>query len=55
MLRDAAGEIWLATARCCWQLGGEVGHAGPCWTLSLLLCHRYDGDSVWKPPGKEAG
>lgn len=43
MLRDAVGEVWLATARCCWQLGGEVDHAEPCWTLSLR-CHRYDGD-----------
>lgn len=43
MLCDAVGEIWLATARCCWQLGGEVDHAQPRWTLSLR-CHRYDGD-----------
>lgn len=43
MLCDAVGELWLATARCWWQLGGEVDHTEPCWTLSLR-CHRYDGD-----------
>lgn len=47
MLRDAVGEIWLATARSCWQLrsGRCVRWTTPeaCWTLSLR-CHRHDGD-----------
>lgn len=50
MMCDAVGGMWLATARCCWQLGGEVDHAQPCWTLPLR-CHRHDGDL----PSKEAG
>lgn len=60
MMCDAVGDIWLATARCCWQLRGEVDHAEPCWTLSLR-CHRHDGDlpglrgSLQNVSRKEAG